>query len=99
SRPGPAGPSDSAGSRAQWKMAGLARTGPTKKAFGSAGSPRRTARRPVRFWDSSAMVSLLVPEAATASLEPLVREDPALVVWWATRVECISAIARLERDG
>lgn len=25
--------------------------------------------------------------------------DPALIVWWATEVECISALARLEREG
>ena len=25
--------------------------------------------------------------------------DPAILVWWATEVECASAIARLERDG
>jgi uncharacterized protein len=27
------------------------------------------------------------------------RDDPAVVVWWATAVECVSALARLERDG
>ena len=26
-------------------------------------------------------------------------EDPVLTVWWGTRVECDSAIARLEREG
>lgn len=53
----------------------------------------------MRFWDSSALVALLVPEAATPGLERIAREDPALVVWWATPIECTSAIARLERDG
>jgi predicted nucleic acid-binding protein len=53
----------------------------------------------VRFWDSSALVALLVPEADTASLADLARGDPALAVWWATPVECTSAIARLEREG
>lgn len=51
------------------------------------------------FWDSSALVSLFVPEDTTRKLAELVREDPALVVWWATAVECTSALARLERDA
>lgn len=25
--------------------------------------------------------------------------DPAIVTWWATPIECVSALARLERDG
>lgn len=50
------------------------------------------------FWDSSAVVPLIVAEAATASAQRLLREDPAILVWWATPVECTSAIARLERD-
>lgn len=29
----------------------------------------------------------------------LYEADPALIVWWATEVECVSALARLERDG
>jgi predicted nucleic acid-binding protein len=27
------------------------------------------------------------------------REDPVMVVWWGTRVECVSALCRLEREG
>lgn len=53
----------------------------------------------MRYWDSSAIVPLLVDEAMT---EPMLREfesDPDQTVWWATRVECVSALARLERDG
>lgn len=26
-------------------------------------------------------------------------QDPVLLVWWASEVECVSAIARLERQG
>jgi hypothetical protein len=29
----------------------------------------------------------------------LLREDPAILAWWGTRVECDSAVARLEREG
>jgi predicted nucleic acid-binding protein len=54
----------------------------------------------VKFWDTSAIVPLLIEEASTARMRQLASEDPAMLVWWATRVECGSAIARLERaDG
>jgi len=53
----------------------------------------------VRFWDSSAVVPLLLDESATAAAESLYRDDPRLLVWWATPVECASAVARRERDG
>jgi predicted nucleic acid-binding protein len=53
----------------------------------------------VRFWDSSAVVPLLVREEATTAVVARLREDPQLAVWWTTPVECASAIARLEREG
>ena len=53
----------------------------------------------MRFWDSSAIVPLLIEEEATTVLLAKAREDRELVVWWATPVECASAIARLEREG
>ena len=53
----------------------------------------------MRFWDSSALVPLLVPEASSKHLTALMREDPAAAVWWATPVECASALARLERES
>ncbi len=53
----------------------------------------------MRFWDSSAVMPLLVPESRSAVLSALVKEDPATAVWWATPVECASALARLEREG
>ena len=53
----------------------------------------------MKFWDSSAVVPLLVGETATGSLQALATRDHAVLVWWGTHVECASAIARLERDG
>ena len=53
----------------------------------------------MRFWDASAIVPLLMAEPRTRSLQALARADPEMLVWWATEVECASAIARLERDG
>lgn len=32
-------------------------------------------------------------------MRALYAEDTAVVVWWATEIECVSAISRLERDG
>jgi hypothetical protein len=38
----------------------------------------------MRFWDSSAVAALCVDESRTPAMERLVREDPGMVVWWAT---------------
>lgn len=32
-------------------------------------------------------------------MRALYRSDPSVVAWWGARVECESAISRLERDG
>jgi predicted nucleic acid-binding protein len=53
----------------------------------------------MRFWDASAIVPLLMTETTTKALQGLAVADPAILVWWATEVECASAIARLEREG
>lgn len=53
----------------------------------------------MRFWDSSAVVPLLADEAMTASVTAERERDAMLIVWWATPVECASAIARREREG
>jgi uncharacterized protein len=52
----------------------------------------------LKFWDSSAVVPLLVAEPTTRHLLQLLKADKGLTVWWATPVECASAIARRERD-
>lgn len=52
----------------------------------------------MRFWDSSAVLPLLVPERRSGMLADLMRDDPATAVWWTTPVECASALARLERE-
>jgi len=53
----------------------------------------------VRFWDSSAMLPLLVHEASTDDAMAMMRADRDFVVWWATPAECASALARVVRDG
>jgi uncharacterized protein len=53
----------------------------------------------MKFWDSSAIVPLLLAEDATPAVQAIAAQDPAILVWWATEVECASALARLEREG
>jgi len=53
----------------------------------------------MKFWDSSAVVPLLVQEPSTAVLQALYARDPDIAAWWATTIECTSALARLERAG
>lgn len=53
----------------------------------------------MKFWDASAIVPLLMTEPTTKAVQTLVESDPTMLVWWATKVECASAIAWLERDG
>ncbi len=50
------------------------------------------------FWDSSAVVPLILDEAGTATLDLCVPTAP-MNVWWGTLVEVTSAIVRRERAG
>jgi predicted nucleic acid-binding protein len=52
----------------------------------------------VRFWDTSALISLVVSERDTPRAERWLREDPDVVVWTLTRVELLSALARRRRE-
>jgi len=53
----------------------------------------------MRFWDASGIVPLLVRQARTRDMEQLLARDPAMVTWWGTSVECLSALMRLAREG
>lgn len=53
----------------------------------------------MRYWDSSAVIPLTVTEASTDPMRAMAEQDPVMCVWWATEVECVSALARLEREG
>jgi uncharacterized protein len=53
----------------------------------------------VIFWDSSAIAPLLVAERTTAGVMALAVRDPDMLVWWGSKVECMSALARLEREA
>jgi uncharacterized protein len=53
----------------------------------------------VSYWDTSALVPLLVRETDTALREKQLISLPGLVTWWGSRLECISALCRREREG
>lgn len=53
----------------------------------------------MRFWDSSVIVPLLLKEEASDFLLDLIQTDRDKVVWWGTETECLSALARREREG
>ena len=52
----------------------------------------------MRYWDTSAVLPLIIDEPETARAKRLADQDPAIAAWWATRTECMSALARLRRD-
>lgn len=53
----------------------------------------------MRFWDTSALVPILLVEPATTSARRALAEDASVVAWWGTGVECTSAVAKAARDG
>ena len=53
----------------------------------------------MNFWDTSAVVPLLMAEPATASLQALAERGAKKTVWWATKTECVSAITRRLREA
>jgi predicted nucleic acid-binding protein len=53
----------------------------------------------VKFWDSSALVTLVLQQPRTSEARVLLEEDGDVAAWWGSAVECASAIARLHRDG
>jgi predicted nucleic acid-binding protein len=53
----------------------------------------------MRYWDASAILPLLVKEEVTELRRWQLEEDPQVMTWWASRVECASALNRLLREG
>jgi len=53
----------------------------------------------MRFWDTSALLLLLVDEPPREHLLTLLEADDELLAWWETPVEMVSALARREREG
>jgi uncharacterized protein len=53
----------------------------------------------VRYWDTSALVPLLIAEPRTEAMRALLAEDERIVTWAWTTVEFTSAIERRAREG
>jgi hypothetical protein len=51
----------------------------------------------VRYWDTSALVPLILEEPASGACRRLLRGDPSMVTWALTRTEMVSALRRRER--
>jgi len=53
----------------------------------------------VRFWDSSAIVPLVLVEDSSAAAKDMLADRGGMTVWWGSTIECTSAIARAEREA
>jgi len=53
----------------------------------------------VRFWDSSAVVPLLVHQELSIRAEAWATEDGGITLWTLTPVEVVSAVRRLVREN
>lgn len=52
----------------------------------------------MRFWDTSALVPLLLEQEASEPVRRVLEEDADMAAWWGTPIECASAAARLRRE-
>ena len=52
----------------------------------------------MKFWDSSALLPLLVKETSSKRIKEYFEEDDGIAVWWGTEAECLSALARRARE-
>lgn len=52
----------------------------------------------MKFWDASALVPLYIAQARTRACRALIKRDPDAVLWWGSRLECVSAFCRLQRE-
>jgi predicted nucleic acid-binding protein len=53
----------------------------------------------MKFWDSSAIIPLCLQEPISEQIRAVLQADEDIVVWWATRIECLSALERRRREG
>jgi predicted nucleic acid-binding protein len=52
----------------------------------------------MRFWDSSAIIPLCLRESTSEAVKGLLKSEEDMVVWWTTRIECLSALSRRHRE-
>jgi uncharacterized protein len=53
----------------------------------------------LRFWDSSALIPILIAEPNSKRMISLLEQDREFWIWWATRTECLSGLHRRGRAG
>jgi predicted nucleic acid-binding protein len=53
----------------------------------------------VKFWDSSAIIPLCLKEQKSETVKRVIEADEDIIVWWATKAECLSALSRRRREG
>jgi predicted nucleic acid-binding protein len=53
----------------------------------------------LRYWDTSALVPIIVAEAGSDLVDDWLRADDSVCTWGFTRVELASAVERRARDG
>jgi len=51
------------------------------------------------YWDSSALVPLLLPESSSSEMTTLFKSDSEPATWWGSPIECQSAIYRRHRES
>lgn len=53
----------------------------------------------MKFWDTSALVPLIIDEPATKAIRQILSDDRDVVVWMLTSVELLSVLGRLSRQA
>jgi predicted nucleic acid-binding protein len=53
----------------------------------------------VKFWDSSAIVPIVVQEPHSIEVRGFLHRDQGMIVWWGTLLECYSSLARRVKEG
>lgn len=52
----------------------------------------------MKFWDSSALLALVVRAPNADKVEPLLERDPEVALWWGAPIECASALMNARRQ-
>ena len=52
----------------------------------------------MKFWDTSAIITLITEEPSRERLLEVLSEDPEVLIWWGTSIEVAAALARRERE-
>ena len=52
----------------------------------------------MRFWDTSAIIPLIIEQDYSEEIKNILKEDSNIIVWWGSIIECHSALSRLVRE-